>query len=94
MLCQIKFNVITFFFSTNVYVCIAIFVEAKNVSCQPTECVISLLFFTHITLLGDASGHQYQFAYFGLLLRNSEIASSKTVTHPRRASLGTFGLVQ
>lgn len=90
--CHAKFIAITFFFPTNVYICIAVFTEAKNVSCWPTECIISIHFSTHITLLDDASGHQCG-VYFSLLLKNRAKLLVAKLIHSRRVSLDISELV-
>lgn len=69
----------------NIYVCITIFTELQSVSCWPTECIIFLPT-SHFKMTTLATS--MKFAYFRLLLKNSKIAGSKTVTHPRMDTSG------
>lgn len=85
ILCQAKLNFIMYFFPQNIYVCTAVFTELQSISCWPTEC-ITLLPTSHFKMITLATS--MKFAYFRLLLRNSKIASSKTVIHPRMGTIG------
>lgn len=83
IICQVKLNVILYFFP-KIFM-YALCTELQSISCWPTECVI-LLPTSHFKMTTLATSTK--FVYFRLLLRNSKIASSKTVTHPRMETSG------
>lgn len=73
------------FFPQNIYVCITVSTELQSISCWPTECII-LLPISHFKITALATS--MKFANFSLLLRNSKIASSKTLIHLRMDTSG------